>query len=171
MRGVERDAERFAGLPPDRAGLTPVPDTPDPVSAGIRAAGLLEGACRSALEPTNSLQLEVVRDLALDIRRQLDALAGLDDAPDVLAEVALRSADLANLAACNVSKLPPEEAPRAVAAARLAAGAVRDLRSLVETDSIDLDDEHAENLLRDVRSAAWRAEFAARQVDWFADGS
>jgi hypothetical protein len=51
-------------------------------------------------------------------------------------------------------------------AARVAAGAVRDLRSLVETDSgAQRDEEHAANLLRDVRGAAWRAEFAARQVE------
>jgi hypothetical protein len=141
---------------------------PDPVSAGARAAELLEEACWSALEPANSLQLEVVRDLAADIRRQLDALAGLareDAAPDILAEAALRCADLANLAACNASKLPPERAPRALAAALLAAGAVRDLRSLVEASSGDPEAEHMENVLRDVRSAAWRAEFAGRLAD------
>ena len=146
---------------------------PDPVSAGARAAELLEEACRSALEPANSLQLEVVRDLAADIRRQLDAMAGLareDAAPDILAEAALRCADLANLAACNASKLPHERAPRALAAALLAAGAVRDLRSLVEADNGEPDGEHMENVLRDVRSAAWRAEFAGRQADGFADG-
>ncbi len=118
------------------------------------------------------MQLEVVRDLALDIRRQLGALASLareGAAPDVLAEAALRCADLANLAACNASKLPPERAARALAAARLAAGAVRNLRSLVEAHS-GHPEEHAGNLLRDVRSAAWRAEFACRQADGFADG-
>ena len=105
------------------------------------------------------------------MRRQLGALAGLaleDAAPDVLAEVALRCADLANLAACNASKLPPEKASRALTAARLAAGAVRDLHSLV--DSGEPDGEHLENVLRDVRSAAWRAKFAARQVGGLADG-
>lgn len=134
---------------------------------------MLEGACRPSAESANPLQLEVVRGLALDIGRQLGALAGLareDAAPDILAEAALRCADLANLAACNVSKLPPEEAPRAVAAARLATGAVRDLRSLVEVDSGEPGEDSVENVLRDVRSAVWRAEFAARQVDGFADG-
>jgi hypothetical protein len=141
---------------------------PEPVSAGVRAAELLEETCLSALESANSLQLEVVRDLAADIRRQLDALAGLareDAAPDILAEAALRCADLANLAACNASKLPPGRVPRALAAARLAAGAVRDLRSLVEADNGEPDGEHLENVLRDVRSAAWRAEFAGRLAD------
>jgi hypothetical protein len=143
------------------------PETPDPISTGARAAELLEEACRSAAKSTNSLQLEVVRDLALDIGRQLDALADLargDAVPDALAESALCCADLAILAACNVPELPPVQAPRAVAAARLAAVAVRDLRSLVEAGSGDSDEEHSKNLLRDVRSAAWRAEFAARQV-------
>ena len=141
---------------------------PDPVSAGARAAGLLEETCRPSEGSANSLQLEVVRDLALDLRRQLGALAGLareGAAPDVLAEAALRCADLANLAACNASVLPPERAPRALKAARLAAGAVRDLRSLVEAKGGDPDEEHLENVLRDVRSAAWRAEFAARHAD------
>ena len=147
---------------------------PDPVSAGARAAELLEEACRSSEGFANSsLQLEVVRDLALDLRRQLGTLAGLareDAPPEILVEAALRCADLANLAACNASKLPPGRAPRALAAARLAAGAVRDLRSLVEANGGDPDEEHAGNLLRDVRSAAWRAEFAGRQADGFADG-
>src|SRR3712207_7798593 len=52
--------------------------------------------------------------------------------------------------------LPPAAAPRAAVAARLAAGAVRDLRSLVEGG--DPAEEHPANLLRDLRSAAWRAE-------------
>ena len=141
------------------------------MSAGARAAELLEEACRPSEGSASSLQLEVVRDLALDIRRQLGALAALaleDAAPDILAEAALRCADLANLAACNASKLPPEKASRALTAARLAAGAVRDLHSLV--DSGEPDGEHLENVLRDVRSAAWRAKFAARQVGGLADG-
>jgi hypothetical protein len=140
-------------------------EAPDPVSTGARAAELLGEACRSALESTGSLQLEVVRDLALDIERELGALSGLargDAAPDALVDAALYCADLANLAACNAPELPPDEAPRAVAAARQAAGAVSALRTLVEASSGD--GEHAGNLLRDVRSAAWRAEFAARQV-------
>lgn len=139
----------------------------DSVSAGARAAGLLEEACRSASESADSLRFAVVRDLALDIERGLEVLVRSGDAsaPDLLAEAALRCADLANLAACNAPELPPDQAPQAVAAARLAAGAVRDLRPLVEAGSGDLDAEHAGNLIRDVRSAAWRAEFAARLVD------
>jgi len=134
----------------------------DPVSAGVRAAGLLEEACRPGT--ADSLRFAVVRDLALDIGRGLDVLVGAV-APDLLAEAALRCADLANLAACSAPALPPDEATQAVASARLAAGAVRDLRPLVEAGSGDTDAEHAGNLLRDVRSAAWRAEFALRLVD------
>jgi hypothetical protein len=141
------------------------PEPSVPVSSAIRAAELLEEACRSATGAAISLQLEVVRELALDAARQLDALAREDASPDLLAEAALRCADLANLAACNVPELPPDAAPQAANSARLAAETVHDLRSLVETtDTRDLDDEHAENLLRDVRSAAWRAEFATRLV-------
>ena len=138
----------------------------DPVSAGAQAAGLLEEACRSAR--ASSLQLKVVRDLALDIRRQLGALASLareDAAPDILAEAALRCADLAIIEACNVAELPPGEAALAVEAARLAAGALRALRSLVEAAG-QQEGEHTSNLLRDVQSAAWRAEFAAKLVKW-----
>jgi hypothetical protein len=140
------------------------PEPPDPVSAGARAARLLEEACRSAA--ANSLQLELVRDLALDIGRELDALGSLareTSAPEVVTEAALHCADLANLAACNAPELPPDTAPQAVTAARLAAGAVSDLRSLVEDG--DPGEERPENLLRDLRSAAWRAEFATLLVD------
>jgi hypothetical protein len=128
---------------------------------------LLEEACRSG--SADFLQLRVVGDLALDIKRELDTLARLagEDAaaPEILAEAALRCADLANLAACNVAEFAPGEAARAIEAARLAAGAVRDLRSVVKAGSGEPTGEHVGNLLRDVRSAAWRAEFAARLVD------
>jgi hypothetical protein len=140
------------------------PDTSDPVSAGARAANLLEEACRS----TDAPRFEVVRELALDIRRQLDALAGLagkEVTPDVLVEAALCCADLANLAACNAPDLPPDAAQRAVEAARLGAGAVETLVPKVEARSGDPGTAHAGNLLRDARSAAWRAGFAARLVE------
>jgi hypothetical protein len=126
---------------------------------------LLEEACHTGC--ANLLQLEVVRDLALDIRRQLGTLAGLAReaaAPDILAEAALRCADLATLAACNVAELPPGETARTIEAARLAARTVRDLSSLVEACGGQQDGEHASNVLRDVQSAVWRAEFAARLV-------
>jgi hypothetical protein len=173
-RTVRRSSNALRGRPDTRGPTMSTLEPSDPVSAGARAAGLLEEACRSTPEVAGSLQLTVVRDLALDIKRELDALArfaGEDaTAPDVLTEAALRCADLANLAACNAPELPPDAAPRAATAARLAAGAVHDLRSLVEPNSRDLNEEHAENLSRDVRSAAWRAEFAVRLVDRFRDG-
>lgn len=140
---------------------------PDTLSAGIRAAGLLEEACRSS----EAAQIEVVRALALDLGRQLVALSGLEEAtPDLLAEAAICCADLANLAACNAPDLPPEAARQAAEAARLAAGAVDSLDPMVEARSENLDEEHVENLLRDVRSATWRAGFAARLVEGFPGG-
>jgi len=144
------------------------PEIPDPVSTGARAATLLEAACRLAPGSANARQLEVVRVLALDIGRQLDALADLtrkDVTPDVLTEAALCCADLANLAACNAQDLPPDAAPHAAEAARLAAAAVGALGPMVEAVSGDPGTEHAGNLLRDMRSAAWRAGFAARLVE------
>ena len=142
-----------------------VPEPSVPVSNGARAANLLERACRQAPGAANAPQLEVVRVLASDIARQLDALAGLAKegvTPDVLAEAALCCADLANLAACNAPDLPPDAAPRAVEAARLAAGAVDALGPMIEAGS---GGPGTEDLLRDARSAAWRAGFAARLVE------
>ena len=46
--------------------------------------------------------------------------------------------------------------------ALLAAAAVEALGPMVEADIAELEAEHAENLLRDARSARWRAGFAAR---------
>ena len=136
-------------------------ETSGPISDGLRSATLLEEACRSASQ--NAARIEVVRGLALDLRQQLAALSELGDAaPDVLAEAAICCADLANLAACNAPDLPPDAAPRATEAALLAAGAVEALGPMVEAGSAGLEAEHAENLLGDARSAAWRAGFAAR---------
>jgi hypothetical protein len=138
-----------------------VGESSGPISDGLRAATLLEEACRTA--PPNLARIEVVRGLAADLRQQLAALSELGDtAPDVLAEAAICCADLANLAACNAPDLPSGAAPRANEAALLAAGAVEALGSMVEAGSAGLEAEHAENLLRDARSARWRAEFAAR---------
>jgi hypothetical protein len=139
--------------------------TSGPISDGVRAAALLEEACRSAPRESKAPRIEVVRDLALDLGRQLDALCGLaweDAAPDILAEAVICCADLANLAACNAPDLPPDAVQRATEAALLAAAAVGALAPTVEFTSKDLDAGHAENLLRDVRSAGWRAAFAVR---------
>jgi len=138
------------------------------ISDGVRAAGLLEEACHPVPGSPDASRIEVVRELARDLGRQLATLsdlAGEDATSDVLAEAAICCADLATLAACNAPDLPPDAAPRAASAARLAAGAVGALGPMVESKSADLGDGHAENLLRDARSAGWRAGFAARLAE------
>src|SRR5829696_6272661 len=107
-----------------------------PADAGALAAGLLVDACRPHVE--NSLRLGVVRDLALDLGRRLEVLAGEDFTAD---------------------------RPLAAAAAHLAAGATRALISLVESQAGTLDEAYAENTLRDARSATWRADLAVRQIE------
>ncbi len=133
------------------------------ISSGARAAGLLGQACRA---DQSSLRLEVVRDLALDIQRQLEALAefiGEDAcAADLLVEATLLCADLATLAACNARELRPGAGTTVV---HLSSGAARALGSLVEARTQDLGEEHTENSLRDVRGARWRVDLAVRQLD------
>jgi hypothetical protein len=143
-------------------------DASGPISDGTRAAALLEEACRPAPGSPNASRIEVVRELARDLGRQLGILSDLaeeDTTPDVLAEAAICCADLANLAACNAPDLQPDATPRAVEAVHLAAGAVSALGPMVESKSADPGERHAENLLRDVLSAGWRAEFAARLAE------
>jgi hypothetical protein len=137
-------------------------DAPErtPVDAGALASGLLVAACGT--DPENSLRLEVVRDLALDLGHRLEVLAG-EDAPDSLVEAALTCADLATLAACNLSVLPDK--PLATAAVHLAAGATRALIPLVEKEAAALEGAGAEYTLKDARSANWRADLAARQLE------
>lgn len=144
-------------------------DPPDPpVAAGTRGATMLGQACRRSLESRDSPQLEAVGDLAADLERQLAALAGMveggEDAVDLLVEAALACADLATLAACNLSELSPGEARAAVAVVHLTAGATRELFGRIEALASGLEAPRAEYVLRDVRSAVWRAELAARQV-------
>ncbi len=135
------------------------------ISCGALAAGLLGDACRVAPH-RGCLRLEVVRDLALDIRRQLEALARsiAEDAcaVDSPVEAALLCADLATLAACNARELGPGAGTTVV---HLASGAARALRVLVEAGSQSLGEEHAGNSLRDVRGAGWRVDLAVRQLD------
>ena len=133
-----------------------------PADAGALAAGLLADACRPHSE--NSLRLEVVKDLALDLGRRLEVLAGEDFAADSLVEAALACADLAILSACNLPSLPNGDRPLAAAAVHLAAGTTRALISLVESETGTLDETYAENTLRDARSAGWRADLALRQI-------
>ena len=137
-----------------------------PADAGALAAGLLVESCR--ITPDGSLSLEIVRDLALDLERRLEALSHPDEdpqPPDSLIEAALACADLATLAACNLSGLPEDDQPLAAAAVYLAAGAVRALAVLVEARIWILDATYAENALRDARGALWRADLAVRQTE------
>ena len=133
-----------------------------PADAGALAAGLLVDACRPHSE--DSLRLEVVRDLALDLGHRLEILAGEASSTDSLIEAALACADLATLAACNLPALPDGEQPLAAAATHLAAGATRALIPLVESEAGTLNEAHAENTLRDARSVGWRADLAVRQL-------
>jgi hypothetical protein len=151
----------------------PGPSTPPtPLHALLRsaalAAELLEGAC--APGPGDPLRLEIVRTLARDLKGELEALAAMADEETGTArteevEGALRAADVANLAACTAPELLEARALKAAAAAHLAAGAARALCALAGTG--DARGYHAQNVLKDVRGAAWRAQLAARQVDEF----
>ena len=134
-----------------------------PAEAGALAAGLLADACRPHTE--GSLRLEVVRDLALDLGRRLEVLATEGTAADSLVEAALACADLATLAACNLPALPDGDRHLATATVHLAAGASRALISLVEAEAVTLEESYAENMLRDARSAHWRADLAVSQVE------
>ena len=126
------------------------------------AAGLLVDAFQPG--PNNSLRMDVVRELALDLGRRLEALADSGDT-DALIEAAHACADLATLAACNIHDLTKEGRPLATAAVHLAAGAARALISLSESKTSPLDETHAENTRRDARSAGWRADLAVRQIE------
>ena len=136
--------------------------------SGTLAASLLKSACTSALESGSSLQLEVVRDLAEDLESSLEETSETTtqdtSLADLLAEAALWCADLANLAACNASQLPSEHRPRAVAAVHLASGTVKALNILVEAEAERSEVPNTGTILRDLRSAGWRADLAVRQV-------
>jgi len=129
----------------------------DVVSAGVFAAELLAGACG----PGGGLQAETVRDLAEDLGRGLRSPSATGTA-DPLIEASLACADLATLAACNAAALPGR--PRAVAAAHLAAGAARALAALGEAEIGSREGAYAQNALRDLRSAGWKADLAVRQL-------
>ncbi len=132
-----------------------------PLHAAALAAGLLTEAWSAGLE-ASSPRAGVTRDLALDLRVDLEVLAGRHDntpSMDAIVEGALRAADLANLGAASLPDLPETDARRAAAAVHLAAGAARSLCALVGSV------EHKGYALKDARSAAWRAGLAARQAD------
>ena len=131
--------------------------------AGALAAALVVESCRTVPDHPS---LGIVRDLALDLERRLDALDRPTAAdPDAAVEAALACGDLATLAACNRSALPERGEPLAVSAVHLAAGAARALVVLVEAQAGELDGAYAENALRDARGARWRADLAVRQVE------
>ena len=126
------------------------------------AAVLLVDACQPSQK--NSLRIEVVRELALDLGRRLEALADSDDT-GALIEAAQACADLATLGACNIQDLAEQDRPLATASVHLAAGAARALISLSWSKTSSLDETHAENTVRDARSALWRADLAVTQIE------
>ncbi len=118
--------------------------------------------------------MEVVGNLARDIRQQLEVLARYagenGEPPDSLVEAALACADLATLAACILRELTPDAARRTASAVREAVDAVGDLSALVETEAKSLEGAYADYVMRDIRAAGWRAGLAARQADEFLEG-
>lgn len=132
----------------------------DAAAVGVLAAGLLAEACGGG----DGLLVGTVRGLAEDLGRGLRPLSGVLTA-DSLVQAALACADLATLAACNVAALPDRGGPSAVAATHLAAGAARALAALGEAEIGDPDEAYAGNALRDLRSAAWKANLAVRQLE------
>ena len=103
------------------------------------------------------------------MKDQFDALSRTDteDAgtADLLAEAALRCADLATLAACNISELSEGAAAKAAASAHLAAGTAHALSLLAESLATELEDPYPGNVRRDARGVRWRTDLAIRQVD------
>ncbi|HEX2729759.1 MAG TPA: hypothetical protein VHM16_08385 [Rubrobacteraceae bacterium] len=135
------------------------------VVAGVRAAGILEEACRESLEGSDTLHLMVVRDLAQNIQQELDALSrriASGKPAGLIVDAALACADLATLAACNLTAMSPEEAHRTVDAVHLAARAANSLAGSVGEESPN---NKMEYLMRDARGAKWRADLASRQAD------
>ena len=139
-------------------------------SAGALAAGILVEACEAGPEYVNPLQTDTIREAALDLRDQFEALSnvlahsGGDGLlpPALLAEGAVRCADLANLAACSVPALPGERSTFAVATVHLAAGTARAFEALVRDSTSSDGTDYA---FRDARGAGWRAGLAVRQVE------
>ncbi len=139
------------------------------VATGVLSAELLEKACEGEASPTDVPRLDLVRDLTKDLKDQLDGItrfAGPDLTPDLMAEAALRCADLSNLASCNLDGLSADGVPEAAASVHLAAGAAQALRLLVEAEAENLAGPQTA-VLRDVRGAGWRVDLAVRQVNEF----
>ena len=143
--------------------MNPASDTRSIAATGVLAAELLEAACDRETASADLPRVELVRDLAKDLKDQLEALAHFTS-PSLMAEAALRCADLANLAACNLDGLSVEHRPTAVASAHVASGAARALSALAGSPASESEASHPGNVLRDTREAAWRADLAVRQV-------
>lgn len=163
MTPVMRVPDRHTESSQEGADIGPL------VAAEARAACLLEEAC--AAETGNRPLLEAVRELAGDLRSDLEVLArraqsGVESV-DLLVEAALAGADLATLAACNLAELPEDEARRAAEAARMTTEAVRSLASLVEERVEGLREDHADYAVRDARGSLWRVDLASRQAEEF----
>ena len=111
--------------------------------------------------------MEVVRDFALDLELRLEALSRheKDPPPDSLVEAALACAHLATLATCKLAGLSEDGELLAAAAVHLSAGTARALAVLVEAETGVLDETHAENTLRDARSALCRVKMVVRYID------
>lgn len=139
-----------------------IPSYSSIASAGALAADLLAEACRPG--PEEDLRLGTVGGLAEDLGRRLASLAETPDGEtgDPPVEAALVCADLATLAVCNVPGLPEDGKALGVAATHLAAGATHALLALLANGQPG--DAHAENTLRDARSAGWKADLAVRQL-------
>ena len=133
------------------------------MDAGVLAASLLVDACRTDSE--NSLQLEVVSSLALDLGRRLEVLSRSASTASSLIESALACADLATLAACNLQALSDKERPLATATVHLAAGTARALIPLIEAELVAADETGADYTRKDARSARWRADLAVQQLE------
>ena len=141
-----------------------------PLRGAALAAGLLDEAW--SLPEPDPPRAGVTRELTQSLRAELEALAAAVDGPlatDVWVEGALRAADVASLAAASLDELPEKHARTAAAATHLAAGAARALCALA--GEAGPEGEYAEYVLKDARSAAWRAGLAARQADEFLEGT
>lgn len=138
------------------------------ITAGSSAAELLRTACEQSSENNYDKRISLVRDLAGDIEDQLGELANhatKSSSLNLISETALRCADLANLAACNLDALQDNEALRAAAGVHLAAGTVNALRILAEGAADRQESSTA--ALREVHGAGWRTDLTVRQASEF----
>ncbi|WP_273843781.1 hypothetical protein [Rubrobacter calidifluminis] len=132
------------------------PLIPAALSGAAGAARMLREACAAS----DGLRLRTTGELAADILRELRALEenAPPPSPHLLAEAAGSCADLATLAACALPHIGEEHLSQVAAAVHLASGSAKALGALGCSSPEDY-------VLRDARSAAWRAELAAGQAD------